>query len=84
MSSIQGFEPVIGLEIHAQLNTKSKIFSADSTDFESGDNRNISPIALGMPGTLPVLNSEVVEKTIIAGLALGCRIADVSVFARKN
>jgi aspartyl-tRNA(Asn)/glutamyl-tRNA(Gln) amidotransferase subunit B len=82
--SIRGFEPVIGIEIHVQLNTKSKIFSADSTEFNSGDNENTSPISVGMPGTLPVLNKKVVEYSIKTGLALNCNIRKHSVFARKN
>ncbi len=78
------FEAVIGLEIHAQLKTQSKIFCADSTVFEAGDNENTSPVSVGMPGTLPVLNERVVEQAIKAGLALNCHIRPKSVFARKN
>jgi aspartyl-tRNA(Asn)/glutamyl-tRNA(Gln) amidotransferase subunit B len=82
--SRNGYEVVIGLEIHAQLKTKSKIFCADSTTFEAGDNENTSPISIGMPGTLPVLNKHAVELAIKTGLALGCDIRSNSVFARKN
>lgn len=82
--SIRGFEPTIGIEIHVQLNTKSKIFSADGTSFQSGDNENISPVTLGMPGTLPVINSEVIRMAIKTGLALKCQINSPSIFARKN
>lgn len=82
--SIRGFEAVIGLEIHAQLKTESKIFSSDSTQFEAGDNVNTSPVSVGMPGTLPVLNKKAVEYAVKTGLALGCEIRQTSVFARKN
>ena len=78
------WEPVIGLEIHAQLNTNSKIFSSDSAQFGGGDNENISAVSLGLPGTLPVLNEGVVERSIKIGLALNCEINLKSIFARKN
>ncbi len=80
----RNFEAVIGLEVHAQLKTKSKIFCADSTQFDAGDNENTSPVSVGMPGTLPALNERVVEQAIKAGLALNCHIRPVSIFARKN
>ncbi|AFX99769.1 aspartyl/glutamyl-tRNA amidotransferase subunit B [Bdellovibrio bacteriovorus str. Tiberius] len=67
-----------------QLSTKTKIFSSESTAFEAGDNENTSPVSVGMPGSLPVLNSKVVEYSIKTGLALGCDIRRKSVFARKN
>lgn len=82
--SSRGFEPVIGIEIHVQLSTASKIFSADSTKFDAGDNENTSPVSVGMPGTLPVLNKKAIEYSIKTGLALGCEIRRRSVFARKN
>ncbi|MGE3758301.1 MAG: Asp-tRNA(Asn)/Glu-tRNA(Gln) amidotransferase GatCAB subunit B, partial [Pseudobdellovibrionaceae bacterium] len=81
--SYRGYEPVIGLEIHAQLKTASKMFSSDSTDFEGGDNENTSPLSVGMPGTLPVINKKAVEHSIRTGLALGCQIREKSIFARK-
>lgn len=80
----RGYEAVIGIEIHVQLNTQSKIFSSDSTQFNAGDNENTSPISVGMPGTLPVMNKRAVEFAIKTGLALGCTIRKKSVFARKN
>lgn len=82
--SYRGYEPVIGIEIHVQLRTKSKIFCADATTFEAADNENVSPVSAGMPGTLPVLNKKVIEFGIKTGLALGCDIRRKSVFARKN
>lgn len=82
--SIRGFEAVIGIEIHVQLSTQSKIFSADSTQFNASDNENTSPVSVGMPGTLPVLNRKALEYSIKTGLALGCTIREKSVFARKN
>lgn len=78
------FEAVIGLEVHVQLKTVSKIFCSDATQFNAGDNENTSPVSVGMPGTLPVLNKKAVELAIKAGLALGCTIREKSVFARKN
>ncbi len=83
MSSNQ-YEAVIGIETHIQLKTKSKIFCADATNFEASDNENASAISAGMPGTLPVLNKEVVEMAIRTGLALNCHIRKDSVFSRKN
>ena len=78
------FEPVIGLEIHAQLLTKSKIFCACSTAFGASPNTHTCPVCLGMPGVLPVLNRQVVEFTLKMALATHCRIAPYSQFARKN
>lgn len=78
------FEAVIGLEVHAQLKTKSKIFCSCSALFGSKPNQNTCPICLGMPGTLPVLNREVVNLAIKMGVATNCSIAPFSRFARKN
>ena len=78
------FESVIGLEIHVQLNTKSKIFCNCANQFGSEANSQTCPVCLGMPGVLPVLNEEVLEKGIKAGLALNCNIAGYSKFDRKN
>lgn len=81
---VRGFEAVIGLEIHAQLKTNSKMFCSDSTQFDAGDNENTSPVSVGMPGTLPVVNKKAIEYSIKTGLALGCQIQKKSVFSRKN
>src|SRR5262249_45885711 len=78
------FESVIGLEIHAQLLTRSKIFCGCSTAFGAAPNTNVCPVCLGFPGALPVLNRAAVDFAVRAGLALGCRINETSVFARKN
>ncbi len=78
------WEPVIGLEIHVQLATKTKLFSGASTAYGALPNTQACAIDLGMPGTLPVLNEEVVRMAIKLGLAVGARIAPRSVFARKN
>lgn len=76
--------PVIGLEIHAQLMTESKMFCNDSTEFGKGDNENTSPVSLGLPGSLPVVNKKAIEYAIKLGHALNCKINTRSVFARKN
>jgi aspartyl-tRNA(Asn)/glutamyl-tRNA(Gln) amidotransferase subunit B len=78
------YEPVIGLEVHVQLLTKSKIFCGCSTRFGDTPNSNVCPICLGLPGTLPVLNKRAVEIGIRASLALNCTVHDHSRFARKN
>ena len=78
------YEPVIGLEVHAQLSTRSKIFCSCSTTFGADPNTHTCPVCLGMPGSLPVLNRQVVEFTLRMALATHCRIAPYSQFARKN
>ena len=78
------FEPVIGLEIHAQLLTDTKIFCGCSTRFGAAPNAHVCPVCLGLPGALPVLNRRAVELGIRAALALGCTVQARSVFARKN
>lgn len=78
------FESVIGLEVHAQLKTESKIFCGCSTRFGAPPNTHTCPVCLGMPGVLPVLNKKVVEYTIKMALATNCRITSESRFARKN
>ncbi len=78
------WEPVIGLEIHAQLNTKSKIFSSAPNHFGDEPNINISAVCTGQPGALPVLNKEVVRKAIQFGLAIGATISPISTFDRKS
>jgi aspartyl-tRNA(Asn)/glutamyl-tRNA(Gln) amidotransferase subunit B len=77
-------EPVIGLEIHAQLRTASKIFCGCSTAFGAPPNTQVCPVCLGLPGALPVLNRAAVDQAIKASLALECRVHETSIFARKN
>jgi aspartyl-tRNA(Asn)/glutamyl-tRNA(Gln) amidotransferase subunit B len=81
---LSDFQPVIGLEVHAQLLTNSKIFCNCSTSFGAAPNHNTCPVCLGMPGVLPVLNARVVEFAIRTGLALGCIVKKTSVWSRKN
>ena len=78
------FDVIIGLEVHAQLNTQSKIFCSCSTRFGEQANSQVCPVCLGLPGVLPVLNKEVLKKAIMAGLALNCKVAHYSKFDRKN
>ena len=78
------YEAVIGLEIHAQLQTRTKIFCGCSTAFGAPPNAHVCPVCLGFPGVLPVLNRSAVDLAIRAGLALGCRVNETSIFARKN
>ncbi|MDI6906784.1 MAG: Asp-tRNA(Asn)/Glu-tRNA(Gln) amidotransferase GatCAB subunit B, partial [Thermoanaerobacterales bacterium] len=79
-----GYEPVIGLEVHVELRTASKIFCSSTTAFGGDPNHHTCPVCLGLPGVLPVLNKKVVDYGIRVGLALNCSIARFSKFDRKN
>ncbi|WP_350349693.1 Asp-tRNA(Asn)/Glu-tRNA(Gln) amidotransferase subunit GatB [Agromyces sp. G08B096] len=87
--ALELFEPVIGLEVHVELNTETKMFSpapnpANSANHDAAPNTLVTPVCLGLPGSLPVVNGEAVRSSISLGLALGCEIAPSSRFARKN
>jgi aspartyl-tRNA(Asn)/glutamyl-tRNA(Gln) amidotransferase subunit B len=84
MTTASRWQLVVGLEVHAQLLTRSKIFCGCPTTFGGAPNTHVCPVCLGMPGVLPALNRQVVEFAIRTGLALGCAIQEKSVFARKN
>src|SRR5690606_21256084 len=83
LSTFTEWETVIGLEVHAELATESKLFSSSRNAFGGEPNTHIDPVSLGLPGSLPVLNEKAVELAMRVGLALGCRIQR-SIFARKN
>jgi aspartyl-tRNA(Asn)/glutamyl-tRNA(Gln) amidotransferase subunit B len=82
--AVRRYDPVIGIEVHVELGTKSKMFCSAPTEYGAEPNSQVSPVSLGLPGALPVLNHTAVESAIKIGLALNCQIAEVCRFARKN
>jgi aspartyl-tRNA(Asn)/glutamyl-tRNA(Gln) amidotransferase subunit B len=82
--AVEKYEPTLGLEVHVELNTKSKMFCGCATEFGAQPNTQTCPVCLGLPGSLPVVNKKAIESTILIGLALNCSIAPYSRFARKN
>ena len=83
-SALAIYEPTLGLEVHVELNTKSKMFCGCATEFGAQPNTQTCPVCLGLPGSLPVVNERAIESSILIGLALNCSIAPFSRFARKN
>ena len=83
-SALAIYEPTLGLEVHVELNTKSKMFCGCATEFGAQPNTQTCPVCLGLPGSLPVVNKRAIESSILIGLALNCSIAPFSRFARKN
>ena len=83
-SDLSQYEIVIGLEVHAQLRTESKLFSPAPVTYGAKPNHSVEPVCLALPGVLPVLNRRAVECAILAGLATHCKVHTRSVFARKN
>ena len=81
---LEKYDPVMGMEVHVELATETKMFSASSAHFGAEPNSNVDPVSLGLPGALPVVNAKGVEWAIKIGLALNCSIAESSRFARKN
>ena len=81
---LEKYEPVIGLEIHVQLNTLSKVYSSDATAYGAAPNTQTNPVSLGHPGTLPMVNKRVIESAVKLGLACHCDIRERNEFARKN
>ena len=82
--AIEKYDPVLGFEVHVELNTKTKMFDSAPNEFGDDPKTNVTPVSLGLPGALPMVNKTAVESAIKLGLALGCEIADKSYFARKN
>src|SRR5256884_865799 len=78
------YEAVIGLEVHVQLLTQTKIFCGCSAQFGAPPNTNVCPVCLGLPGALPVLNRKAAEFAVLASQALNCQVRETSIFARKN
>ena len=82
--TLMAWETVIGLEVHVQLRTRTKMFCGDRTTFGDPPNTNVCPVCLGLPGALPVPNAEAIRLAVRGALALGCTVHETSVFARKN
>ncbi len=82
--AVASYDPVLGLEVHVELSTASKMFCGCTTSFGAPPNSQVCPVCLGLPGSLPVLNARALESVIRIGLALNCRVVPECRFARKN
>lgn len=82
--AVKKYEPTLGLEVHVELNTNTKIFDDSPQNFEAGPNTSVNEVSVGLPGTLPVFNEQVLESAVRLGLALNCKIAESTFFARKH
>ena len=83
-AAVKKYQPTLGLEVHVELNTATKAFDDSPQEFDAEPNRSVNEVSVGLPGTLPVFNEQMLESAIRLGLALNCKIAENTTFARKH